>query len=87
MAVNRIHYKLESSKMDSDNENAEWKIVTNRKNRIHKKKEMTTTFVAKIPIQAKARDILDFFKNAGRVIDIVLPRKRGKTTKELASSK
>lgn len=35
-----------------------------------------TIFVAKIPSKAKAREVWDFFKRAGKVLDIILPRKR-----------
>lgn len=39
---------------------------------------MATIFVAKIPLKATAREIWNFFKTCGEVLDIILPKRGDK---------
>ncbi|KAK1384091.1 hypothetical protein POM88_021826 [Heracleum sosnowskyi] len=77
-----------------------WTVVSYRKRRntySHQKikDSINTVFVAKIPQQAKTKDIWGFFSKVGEVKDIILPRKRDKygniigfvKTKDLKSAK
>lgn len=64
-------------KMFSDYEG--WKIVNYKKNKNSDKREPTgTIFVAKIQTGASARDVWNFFQKGGKILDIVLPKKREK---------
>ncbi|KAK1370195.1 hypothetical protein POM88_036287 [Heracleum sosnowskyi] len=61
-----------------------WILVENRKKRaklveklkIHPSSTVTTIFIAKIPNRTRAFKIWKFFSSVGRVMDIILPKKR-----------
>lgn len=62
---------------DGSNQEEGLKLVSYRKNRERKRKvQLGTIFVAKIPEEASARELWNFFKIGGEVVDIVLPRKK-----------
>ncbi|KAK1363684.1 hypothetical protein POM88_039245 [Heracleum sosnowskyi] len=93
MALNQIHFnslgKGREKVRDKNNqlsyaeivlkgkgENDGWRKVTYKKK--HPAKSRATVFISKIPIKAKAKDVWNFFTGNGKVIDIVLPKKKDK---------
>lgn len=61
--------------------NLGWTIVMNKKKRTIRDKSTNqgcTIFVTKIPDTASTMEIWDYFKQKGKILDIVLPKKRDK---------
>lgn len=54
-------------------------MVNIKRNKTSKPRELRgTIFVAKIHPKATARDVWTFFQKGGKILDIVLPKKRDK---------
>ncbi|WOG83203.1 hypothetical protein DCAR_0102377 [Daucus carota subsp. sativus] len=66
-------------------EDTEWKQVTYKKkvsqNGEKKKQSEVTIFLHGIPNDAEGKDIWNLFQNCGKILDIILPRKRDKIGK------
>lgn len=92
MALNQIHYgslrvrrevqdskkliRQSNNKADED-EKMGWTLVTHKKNQ-KTKQERGCIFMAKIPYEAKAKEVWNFLQQGGRITDVTLPRKRDK---------
>ncbi|KAK1360355.1 hypothetical protein POM88_044829 [Heracleum sosnowskyi] len=66
-----------------DNTN-EWTLVQG-KNKVTRgqSKEVSTIFMVNVPIEASAREIWNFFKDCGKVKDIILPRKKDRNGRRI----
>ncbi|KAK1400745.1 hypothetical protein POM88_000350 [Heracleum sosnowskyi] len=77
-------HKLEDNSGKVKESDNGWTLVENRKKKaksgdkekIHPLPTAFTIFLAKIPTRAKASEIWTFFSRMGRILDIILPRKR-----------
>ncbi|KAK1401682.1 hypothetical protein POM88_001287 [Heracleum sosnowskyi] len=85
MALNQIHYnslqrRTPYRKEREFEENKQgWQIVTtNNSRRIEALKKRVTIFVNQIPIETRTNEMWEFFTKAGKILDIILPRKKDK---------
>lgn len=77
--TNKIYSQVIENLSTWDKKDAEWKVVSyKKKSTFMKPSQGCTIFVSKIPDQASARDLWEFFKQGGDIKDISLPRKRDK---------
>lgn len=67
--------KNNSAHERSDSEDG-WQLVDNRKAKSKVNRSNSTIFVAKIPLNSKAKEIWDWIDNKEGILDIILPRKR-----------
>lgn len=54
------------------------KQITSPRSRLNQNQEKNTVFVANIPLETLAKEAWAFFKRVGKVLDVILPRKRDK---------
>lgn len=79
-SVKNKHVDYEMPKLEAQankDRDGGWEMVSYKKKR-SKVDTRATLFMAKIPLETKARDVWDFFKGEGKITDIILPRKRDK---------
>ncbi|KAK1403272.1 hypothetical protein POM88_002877 [Heracleum sosnowskyi] len=86
LTTNRSFAEVVKSKEDGETleEGNEWTLVQKRsKEKKSPVREVSTIFMVNIPIEISARALWSFFKECGKIIDIILPRKRDKNGKRI----
>lgn len=74
--IGRESVKAQENLDEDSREN--WKVVTykKKKDKSDENSQLATIFVAKIPQNASAREVWNFFKEGGEVLDIIMSKKK-----------